>query len=289
MKTTLSALPLLLVASPLLAHIPDGVDTRTMLSLEGPSGGEGIFNQPIAEVSLASEGIASLADRNLRTRFWTIEPGGFVPIHDHTNRPAQLVVLTGEVIEYSSAAEDPIQHDTGGLSIEEGELAHWWLNDGDETVHMIAFDVYQVNEPPAATDGPPGQDGMVLPQAEGAELELLGAVDIDAHFSDGTGEGLVLSSYRATLQPGGVLPDFTVSGEPLQVFVWEGKVTEHHSDDGAKTLTTRTGGAISGTSTAWWENSDETPAILYFTTVEPVAEVEGVPRTGTLAHGSHGE
>ncbi|MEM7711563.1 MAG: hypothetical protein AAF264_12610 [Pseudomonadota bacterium] len=31
----------------------------------------------------------------------------------------------------------------------------------------------------------------------------------------------------------------------------------------------------------------DAPAILYLTTVEPIAEVEGVPRTGPLAHGSH--
>ncbi|MEM8823013.1 MAG: hypothetical protein AAGF30_05320 [Pseudomonadota bacterium] len=288
MKYLAGSLTALLIATPLLANIPEGVNTRIMLGLEGPASAKGISNSAVAELSLAAQGIDSLVNRNLRTRFWTMEPGGYVPIHDHTNRPAQVVVLTGGVVEFSSATDERIEHRTNGLSLEEGAIAHWWLNEGSETVHLIAFDVYEVNDAPAEAAPVPSPVSLSLPDASGADLNLLGVVDIGNHFGDGTGAGLVLSSYQAEIAPGGVLPDFTGAAEPLQTFVWKGTVTEHRAD-GAAVLETLGGSDLSLGQTAWWENTGDVPAVLYFTTVEPATEVDGVPRTGQLAHGSHGD
>ncbi|MEM7490320.1 MAG: hypothetical protein AAF390_14460, partial [Pseudomonadota bacterium] len=263
--------------------------TRTIHGLEGPSQARDISNDVTGDVPLGPQGIESLAGRNLRTRFWNIPQGGVVPIHDHADRPAMFTIASGEIYEYSSLVEDRILHRTGGLALEEGAVAHWWENEGAETVHLIAFDVHRPDGAETGAQGRPDQDAMDLPETAGAELDLLGAVDLGAHFGDGTGAGLVLSTYRATLAPGGVLPDFSDAGEPLQVFVWDGSVTEHHSDDGARPLANRTGSTIAGTATAWWENTGDAPAILYFGVVEPAVEVEGVERIAPLAHGSHGD
>ncbi len=287
MKTVFSALILVLVATPLMAELPEGLPTRVIHGLEGPSQARGISNDVTGNMPLGAEGIGNLAGRHLRTRFWTIPQGGVVPIHDHADRPAVFTVASGEIYEYSSLTEGRILHKTGGLALEEGVVAHWWENEGAETVHLIAFDVFAPGNTSDAVTAVPDPGTMELPEISQAALELLGVVDIGAHFGDGTGDSWVLSTYRATLEPGGVLPDFTGAGEPLQVFVWEGAVTQHDTA-GTADLANHTGGGLAQGATGWWENTGDAVAILYFGVVEPAAEVEGVPRTAPLAHGSHG-
>ncbi|MEM7037955.1 MAG: DUF6157 family protein, partial [Bacteroidota bacterium] len=41
-----------------------------------------------------------------------------------------------------SDAEGRIAHGAGSLSLEEGAITHWWLNEGTEDVRLIAFDVF---------------------------------------------------------------------------------------------------------------------------------------------------
>ena len=265
-----------------------GLKTKVLYGLEGPSQARDISNKVLGDTALADEGIAELAGRNLRTRFWTINDKGIVPIHDHANRPAVFTVLSGQIYEYTSTAEERVLHDTGGLALEEGELAHWWLNESEETVHLIAFDVYAPNNASTDVATPPAGIDVKSPDNQGVEHALLGAVNIGNHFGDGTGEGWVLSTYRTTIEPGGNFASFTAPGEPIQSFVWEGEVTEYSVLD-PKVLATRSGSTVAGGAQAWWENTGDVPAVIYFGVVEPASEVEGVERVGPLAHGSHGE
>lgn len=41
-----------------------------------------------------------LPGRNLRMRRLVIEPGGVVPLHSHSERPANIYVVKGEITEY---------------------------------------------------------------------------------------------------------------------------------------------------------------------------------------------
>ncbi|WP_299655409.1 cupin domain-containing protein [uncultured Tateyamaria sp.] len=265
-----------------------GLKTRVLYGLEGPSQARDISNKVLGNTVLGAEGIESLAGRNLRTRFWTINDQGIVPIHDHANRPAVFTVLSGEIFEYTSTAEERVLHEAGGLALEEGELAHWWLNEGDETVHLIAFDVFAPNNADTAVASVPAGTDFELRGNQGVSDELLGVVNLSNHFSDGTGDGWVLSTYRATIAPGGTFASFVEAGEPLQSFVWEGEVIEHGVDN-RTTLATHEGSTVAGGAKVWWENTGDVPAVMYFGVVEPEAEVAGVPRTAPLAHGSHGE
>ncbi len=274
-------------AAPVLADGHAGVPTKEIQGLEGPSKGRGISNAVIGNHSLADEGIASLAGRTLRTRFWTIKKNGLVPIHDHSKRPAVFTIASGEIFEYTSLSETRVFHQGGNLALEEGSLAHWWLNQGGETVHLIAFDVVPPRGEIPDVAPVPTAVPVDMPVAVGSELELLGAVDIGAHFGDGTGAGWVLSTYRATIEPGGALLGFTDAGEPLQVFAWQGRVTEHRAS-GATEIANREGTTVAGGEAAYWTNDTDAPAIVYFGAVEPASEIEGVPRVGPLAHGKHG-
>ena len=285
--------PIHLVSALLISVAVAGCASKnnTILGLTGPASGKKLSNVEVATQPLEAEGIAELAGRNLRTRFWTIgAPEGIVPIHGHEHRPAVFTVASGEIFEFSSLVEKPILHKTGGLAKESGKLAHWWRNAGTEIVHLIAFDVQPVAKDFAAIEvsAKPVQQDFDLPTTTSAQNDLLGVVDIGSHFEGVYGTGWGLTTYRATIEPGGVLADFTGPGEPLQAFVWEGEVQEHRSDStDAVTLAVRTGSSLANGATGYWENTGDEPATVYFGVVEPLSEVEGIVPVGVLAHGEH--
>ena len=281
----------LFAAHPAFAYDLSKVDTKVMLGLTGPTKGAKLKPEVIATQPLADEGIAVLAGRNLRTRFWAIGgPDGIVPIHGHENRPAVFTVASGEIYEYSSLEEEPILHRAGGLAKEEGKLAHWWHNAGSETVHLIAFDLQPVAKAITSIKVAPvpAAQSFDLPVAIGAQHDLLGVVNIGAHFGEEHGTGWALTTYRTTIVPGGIFPDFTGPGEPLQAFVWSGEVQEHRSDTSeVATLTERTGSNLANGATAYWENTGDVVAEIYFGVIEPLTEVDGIKPVGVLAHGEH--
>ncbi|MEP5761223.1 MAG: hypothetical protein ABJ327_18275 [Litoreibacter sp.] len=273
------------------AHDLSNVKTDVMLGLTGPTSGAKLKPVVVATQPLEAEGIAELAGRSLRTRFWSVGgPDGIVPIHSHVNRPAVFTVATGEIFEYSSLAEKPFLHKTGGLAMEAGGSAHWWHNAGSETVYLIAFDVQPVADDYGAVEvsATPAATSFDKPAAKDSLNELLGAVDLGEHFDHEYGTGWVLSTYRATIEPGGILPDFTGAGEPLQAFVWTGEVQEHRSDvETAVTLAERSGSNLGAGATAYWENTGDVAAEVYFGVIEPLSEVADLKRVGVLAHGKH--
>lgn len=274
------------LALPALAASVEDLPMRELDGLQGPSAGRAISNTPIANVPLIDEGIVSLSGYNLRTRSWVIEAaGGVVPIHSHIDRPAMVYSLAGEIYEYRSDADERLLHGPRSLSIEEGAITHWWLNEGAEDVRLIAWDVYNAGGDDMVMRTAPPAQAIEMPDAADATLELLGVVDIGAHFGGDKGNGFALSAYRAEIAPGGVLPGFTDGGEPLQIWVWQGEVTEHRSDqDTPIVISAEAGSQFVGGVQGWWENTGAETAEVFFGVVEPLSEVEGVERTGQSAH-----
>lgn len=111
---------------------------------EGPTKPVGISAKPLGDVDLTGE-LPGLDKRHLRARFWTMEPGGIVPVHSHANRPAYVYVLQGQVTEHRSDSDQPHVFEAGALSVEAGGVVHWWENTGDTEVQMIAVDIYEKN------------------------------------------------------------------------------------------------------------------------------------------------
>ncbi|WP_147108813.1 cupin domain-containing protein [Tateyamaria sp. syn59] len=288
LRTATLGLAIAALGTPGFAFDLADVKTRVLNGLEGPAGASNISNQPIANAPLADEGLSQIAGYNLRTRSWNISGDtGIVPIHSHADRPAIVFTLTGEIFEYRSDAKDRILHSAGGLSLEEGDVTHWWLNEGPEDVRLIAFDVFSAGGDDMVMTETPEQQAFDLPEPSDAVLELLGLVDIEAHYDGAQGDGLALSAYRAVIEPGGVLPSFVDAGEPLQVWVWEGAVAEHRSDaDAPVTLAAEEGAHLGGGAQAYWENTGDVSAVLFFGVVEPLSETEGVPQVGVQAHHS---
>ncbi len=78
----------------------------------------------------------------LRMRRLELQPGGFVPTHDHDDRPSIVYVIKGTVVEHNSLCAVPIEHHAGDVTPEFGAgHSHWWENKGLEVVTFISADV----------------------------------------------------------------------------------------------------------------------------------------------------
>ena len=104
------------------------------------TGPKGVTDKVLAAIDLGKEP-ANLADRDLRLRRLVIQPGGIVPWHSHADRPAIIIILSGEIIEYASNCSVPIVHKPGDVSTETGGTSHWWENKGSKTVVLLSADI----------------------------------------------------------------------------------------------------------------------------------------------------
>lgn len=76
-----------------------------------------------------------------RVRKLVIEPGRIVPWHSHTDRPALIYIIEGEIVECASNCAVPIVHKAGEVRAETQGTAHWWQNLGDKSVTLLSFDI----------------------------------------------------------------------------------------------------------------------------------------------------
>jgi quercetin dioxygenase-like cupin family protein len=97
--------------------------------------------------------IKGLDGRRLRLRKLVIQPGGVVPWHSHTDRPALLMTLSGQITEYRSTCAVGIDHKAGDVTPEKKGVSHWWKNNGKVPAVIIAADIKNDGEPAKAVDG----------------------------------------------------------------------------------------------------------------------------------------
>ncbi len=106
----------------------------------------GVVDTELASIELAKESV-KLDQRRLRLRHMTIAPGGVVPLHSHEDRPALIMVNSGEVNEYSSKCSVPILHKAGEVARESLGTKHWWKNTGTQAVDLTIGDLVNDKKP----------------------------------------------------------------------------------------------------------------------------------------------
>ena len=106
----------------------------------------GVVDTELASIDLASENV-KLDQRRLRLRHMTIAPGGIVPMHSHEDRPALIMVNSGEIYEYNSKCAVPILHKAGDVAREFMGTKHWWKNTGSQTVDLTIGDIVNDKKP----------------------------------------------------------------------------------------------------------------------------------------------
>ncbi len=103
----------------------------------------GVTDTVIASIDLAPKG-GDFKGQLLRMRKLTIAPGGVVPWHEHSERPANIYILSGTIEEYRANCAVPIVHKAGEVAVEFGQgFAHWWKNTGTEPVELISADIFK--------------------------------------------------------------------------------------------------------------------------------------------------
>ena len=106
----------------------------------------GVVDTELASIELAKENV-KLDQRRLRLRHMTIMPGGVVPLHSHEDRPALIMVNSGEIYEYSSKCAVPILHKAGEVAREFMGTKHWWKNTGTRAVDLTIGDIVNDGKP----------------------------------------------------------------------------------------------------------------------------------------------
>lgn len=106
----------------------------------------GVVDTELASIDLAKENV-KLDQRRLRLRQMTIMPGGIVPLHSHEDRPALIMVNSGEIYEYSSKCAVPILHKAGETAREFMGTRHWWKNTGAVPVNLTIGDIVNDKKP----------------------------------------------------------------------------------------------------------------------------------------------
>jgi quercetin dioxygenase-like cupin family protein len=108
----------------------------------GPDMPVGVVDTVIGSIDLSPKG-GEFTDQLLRLRQLTIAPGGIVPWHEHSQRPANIYVLSGTIEEYRASCSVPIIHKAGDVAQEFGKgFAHWWKNTSSEPVVLLSADVF---------------------------------------------------------------------------------------------------------------------------------------------------
>src|SRR5690349_19130439 len=106
----------------------------------------GVVDTELSSIDLAKENV-HLDSRRLRLRHMTIAPGGVVPFHSHEDRPALIMVNSGEIFEYSSKCAVPILHKAGEVARESLGTKHWWKNSGSAPVDLTIGDIVNDHKP----------------------------------------------------------------------------------------------------------------------------------------------
>lgn len=108
---------------------------------QAPEKMHGVEVGPPTSLDLSAE-MDSVEGRHLRLRVITFEPGGAVPMHAHKGRPAVAYVIKGTLTEHREGV-GTIEHPEGDSLIEDGPTVHWAENRTNDTVVVLAADVFK--------------------------------------------------------------------------------------------------------------------------------------------------
>ena len=112
---------------------------------EAPAKSSGLSGSLLAEMKLAPE-FQATEGRIFRMRRLTLEPGGVVALHSHAHRPSVEYVMAGAPTEFRDGKTK--QYAPGEVIAADHEVEHWWRNDSDETVVILAVDIYEPEDKP---------------------------------------------------------------------------------------------------------------------------------------------
>jgi quercetin dioxygenase-like cupin family protein len=113
----------------------------------GATSPKGLTDIVQARIDLLNEPVM-LKEHALRLRRLVVKPGGVVPWHTHTDRPAIIYIVSGTITEYRSTCAVPILHKAGETVPETKGRSHWWKNSGKATAVLLSADLFHDKDDP---------------------------------------------------------------------------------------------------------------------------------------------
>jgi quercetin dioxygenase-like cupin family protein len=151
MKTSLliatAALGALTLATGVRAGECPAAQMRPDVRTTGEMTAAKVTDTELKDVKLGTE-IKGLDMRRLRLRRLVVQPGGVVPWHSHTDRPALIMTVSGSITEYRSTCAVGIDHPAGDIAQEVRGVSHWWRNNGKVPAVLLAADIKNDGAPP---------------------------------------------------------------------------------------------------------------------------------------------
>lgn len=105
-----------------------------------PKGNKGFTASKTTTVDLGPE-IEGMAGPQLRMRVLTIEPGGYIGLHSHEDRPAVVYFMQGTDEVGLADGSKRVMH-AGYTSTATKDTTHYHRNIGNDNVVLIAVDVF---------------------------------------------------------------------------------------------------------------------------------------------------
>jgi quercetin dioxygenase-like cupin family protein len=124
-------------------------DTRPDARQPGEMAPKAVTDTVLSSIELSDQ--IGVDGRSLRLRRLVIQPGGVVPWHTHTGRPALILTVSGSITEYRSTCAVPIEHPAGDVAREVNGISHWWRNNTKKPAVLLAADV-KADDLPKASD-----------------------------------------------------------------------------------------------------------------------------------------
>jgi quercetin dioxygenase-like cupin family protein len=117
-----------------------GIGAAPANAADAPKDNKGYTQSKTTVVELGPE-YSAMAGRQLRLRVLTIEPGGYIGLHSHKDRPSVVYFLQGTdtVIRDDGTSQTFRPGDTTG---EPGTTVHWHRNDGNDPVILVTADIF---------------------------------------------------------------------------------------------------------------------------------------------------
>ena len=127
--TTATLLVALATAAPALAQQP-------------PTENKGMRADVLSSFALGRQGLDDYAQRQIRMRRITVEPGGTGGFHSHGQRPALTYILSGVLTEHRKGGTDRT-YNPGEVITESTEVDHWAENKAGEPAVLISVDLFK--------------------------------------------------------------------------------------------------------------------------------------------------
>lgn len=98
--------------------------------------------EALSGFALGKQGLDDLAQRQMRIRQITIEPGGVAGFPSHKDRPALTYIMKGSLTEHRKGSPDRT-YKAGEVIIESTDVDHWAENTSSEPVILISADLFK--------------------------------------------------------------------------------------------------------------------------------------------------